>query len=123
MDKQSGVLDVFSILVNGMPSTTFQATRGLRQGDLLSLFLLILMEEGLERVLKDRQVEGAIKGAGPHEGMDSQTHQQFVDDTMLIWVSFVRQERAIKDTLESFKRDSGLKVNKDKSHIFYFNTP
>ena len=64
----------FSILVNGAPSTTFQATRGLWQGDPLSLFLFILISEGLGRVLKSRQVEGIIKGFGPHEGMDPQTH-------------------------------------------------
>ena len=65
----------FSILVNGAPSTTFQATRGLQKRDLLSPFLFILMAKGLGKALKSRQVEGAIKGARPHEGMDPQTHQ------------------------------------------------
>lgn len=116
-------LAFFSILVNGAPSTTFHTTRGLRQGDLLSPFLFILMVEGLGRALKARKVEGAIKGVRPHEGMDPQTHQQFVDDTMLMGVSSVREAREIKDTLEIYKRASGLEVNKDKSQIYYFNTP
>ena len=41
---------------------------------------------------------------------------------MLMGVSPIREERAIKDTLESYKRSSGLEVNKDKSQIYYFNT-
>ena len=55
--------------------------------------------------------------------MEPQTHQQFLDDTMLMGVSSVREERAIKDTLEIYKRDSGMEVNKDKSQIYYLNTP
>jgi len=41
---------------------------------------------------------------------------------MLMGVSSIREARAIKNTLEIFKRASGLEVNKDKSHIFFFNT-
>ena len=42
---------------------------------------------------------------------------------MLMGVLSVQEARAIKNMLESFKRASGLEVNKDKSQIFYFNTP
>lgn len=59
----------FLILVNRVPSKTFQASRGLQQGDPLSPFLFILMAEGLGRALKDGQVAGDIKGVGPYEGM------------------------------------------------------
>lgn len=37
----------FSILFNGAPTSTFQASKGLRKGDLLSPSLFILMAEGL----------------------------------------------------------------------------
>ena len=42
---------------------------------------------------------------------------------MLMGMASVREAKAIKQTLEAFKRASGLEVNKDKSQIFYFNTP
>lgn len=61
-------------------------------------------------------------GLSPHEGMQAQTHHQFLDDTMLMGMAFVREAKVIKQTLEAFKRASGLEVNKDKSQIFYFNT-
>lgn len=65
----------FSILVNGAPTVPFQAMRGLQQGDPLSLFLFILMAEGLGRALEARRWDGTIMGLCPHEGMDAQTHQ------------------------------------------------
>ena len=64
-------LAFFSILVNGAPTSTFQASRGLRQGDPLSPFLFILMEEGLGRALKAKKDEGIIKGVSPYEGMNT----------------------------------------------------
>ena len=81
----------FSILVNGSSTATFQTSTGLRQGDPLSPFLFILLAEGLDRTLKERQESGSIKGVGPHQGMDAQNHQQFVDDTMLMGVSSMRE--------------------------------
>jgi hypothetical protein len=37
----------FSILVNNVPSRPFSPSRGIRQGDPLSPFLFVIMEEGL----------------------------------------------------------------------------
>lgn len=51
-----------------------------------------------------------------------QTHHQFVDDTMLMGATSVREVRAIKQTLEAFKQASGLDINKGKSQLFFFNT-
>ena len=68
-------ITLFSILVNGSTSATFLMSRGLWQGDSLSPFLFILLAEGLERTLKAHQIQGEIKGLGPHEGMKQQTHQ------------------------------------------------
>ncbi|GJT89350.1 RNA-directed DNA polymerase, eukaryota, reverse transcriptase zinc-binding domain protein [Tanacetum coccineum] len=42
-----------SILVNGSPTSEFSLKRGLRQGDPLSLFLFIIVMEGLNIMLKD----------------------------------------------------------------------
>jgi hypothetical protein len=52
----------FFILLNGSPTRTFNVSRGMRQGDPLSLFLYTIMEKGLGRSLSKDNVEGMIKG-------------------------------------------------------------
>lgn len=73
----------FSILLNVAPSRLFTPSRGLRQGDLLSPFLFVLMMEGLGRAFKTANAEGRIQGIKLTLDGTANTHQQFVDDTML----------------------------------------
>ena len=74
----------FSILLNGVPFGIIKAMRGLRQGDPLSSFLFILMEECLGRSIADLRHNNGIKGLSLNPRAGKQTHQQFVDDTMLM---------------------------------------
>ena len=112
----------FSILVNGTPSQPFSATRGIRQGDPLSPFLFIIIAEGLGRLLRDMQNSGQIKGLNLCENQPAQTHQQFVDDNMLMGPSSVQESRGIKKGLDLFLLASGLEINKEKSQVFFLNT-
>jgi len=66
---------IFSILVNGIPSNTFNATRGIRQGDPISPFLFIMAAEGLGRNLKRELREKRIKGLEPWGNNLAITHQ------------------------------------------------
>lgn len=72
----------FSVLMNGIPSATFQPSRGIRQGDPLSPFLFVIMAESLGRSIRSTQQSFRLKGLSFHNSPIF-THQQFVDDNML----------------------------------------
>eukprot|EP00253_Pinus_taeda_P036581 PITA_36581 len=112
----------FSVLVNGSPSKTFNASRGIRQGDPLSPFLFILAAEGLGRFIKQERTANRIKGLQIWGNNLPLTHQQFVDDIMLFGEPTVREVRQLRRILDLFAEASGLEINKDKSCIFIFNT-
>ena len=85
------VSSAFSILVNYTPSTPFQVSRGIRQGEPLSAFLFIIVAEGLGGMLKNLCMENNIKGLSLNAKMDPQTHQHFVDDIMLMGPSTIHE--------------------------------
>ena len=113
----------FSILVDGNPSTPFQISWGIRQGDSLSSVLFIIAVEGLGRNLKSLRLENKIKGLSIIEELEPQTHEQFVDDTMCMAPSTVQEARGIKDGLDTFLEASKLEINKVKSQVYFFNNP
>jgi hypothetical protein len=51
-----------------------------------------------------------------------QSHQQFVDDTMLMGIPTIREAQAIKKVLSDFMEASRTSINQGKSQIFFFNT-
>ena len=112
----------FSILVNGTPSDTFKSTRGIRQGDPMSPFLFITLMEGLGRLLKNLRDQRKIEGLQLCPGAEVQTHQQFVDDTMLMGRSTIKEAEMLKRCLNLFLKASGLEINKEKSQVYFFNT-
>eukprot|EP00253_Pinus_taeda_P011623 PITA_11623 len=112
----------FSILVNGTPSKTFTASRGIRQGDPLSPFLFILAAEGLGRFIKKEREANRIKGLKLWGNNLPLTHQRFVDDIMLFGEPTVKQVKHLRRILDLFAEASGLEINRDKSCVFIFNT-
>eukprot|EP00253_Pinus_taeda_P018458 PITA_18458 len=112
----------FSILLNGAPTTTFSATRGLRQGDPLSPFLFIIAAEGLGRYFKKELRERKIQGLRLWGNQTTVTHQQFVDDIMIYYKAILKEVKRIKKILEIFMEGSGMEVNNEKSKTFFFNT-
>jgi len=105
-----------SVLVNGCPTYEFPIERGLRQGDLLSPFLFLLVVEGFS-VLMSSSVEAGLFH-GYHVGQGTElclSHLQFVDDTLIIGKKCWANVRSIRAVLLIFGHLSGLKVNFQKS--------
>jgi hypothetical protein len=114
---------LFSILINGVPSSPFSPTRGIRQGDPLSPFLFIILAEGLNRTLKVAISDCSLSGLTLHGISPPISHSQFIYDSLLMGVPTVREALRIKSIINLFCEASGMDVNLSKSQIFFFNTP
>ncbi|XP_016170819.1 uncharacterized protein LOC107613365 [Arachis ipaensis] len=110
-----------SVPINGSSSKPFKMERGLRQGDPLSPFLLVLVVDVLHRMVgeaaRNRRVSLLLVGRDSIE----LSHLQFADDTIL----FCRpKEETIKNyqrLLRCFELMSELNINFDKSSLILVN--
>ena len=110
----------FSVLVNGSPKGFFGSSRGLRQGDPLSLLLFLLIMEVLSRILKKTEENNLIRrfqvGAVNSVGVQI-SHLLFADDIILFCDASREQLLSIRLLLSCFQAFTGLKVNVGKSEI------
>ncbi|KAK2396583.1 hypothetical protein QL285_058230 [Trifolium repens] len=72
-----------SVLVNGSPTGDFVVGKGLRQGDPLSPFLFLLVDEGLFHLMKKVVGSGSFVGFKVNNELQFHT-LQFADDTILV---------------------------------------
>uniref|UniRef100_A0A2N9GE45 Reverse transcriptase domain-containing protein n=1 Tax=Fagus sylvatica TaxID=28930 RepID=A0A2N9GE45_FAGSY len=110
----------FSVLVNGSPEGYFTSSKGLRQDDLLSPLLFILVMEVLSRMLKKVESEGLIQGfsAGGNANFGLRiSHLLYANDTILFCDANVTQMLYIRMVLTCFEVATGLRVNMAKSEM------
>ena len=111
----------FLVLVNGSPTPFFRASRGLRQGNLISPILFILMVECLGRFVEKMVMMGDFVGLNPSSTALIFLHQQFVDDSIIMGEASVRNARNIKRALEDYGKALGQVINWKKSVIYFIN--
>ena len=75
-----------SVLVNGVPTDFFPSTKGLRQGDPLSLYLFVMGMEVLDVLIKRAVERGYLSGCTIRGGSRTSlniSHLFFADDTIV----------------------------------------
>ena len=77
---------------------------------------------GLGRNIKAMQMDQEIHGIQFHPRTNYQTHQQFVEDTMLMGHSLIQEYQVIKRWLLEFGKYLGHEINGRKSQVLSFNT-
>ena len=108
------------ILVNGSPASFFGNSRGLRQGNLLSPFLFLLIMEVLSCILKKTEEGSLIQGfhVAPNNSTSIRiSHLLFTDDTILFCDASREQILSIRLVLTCFQAFTGFKVNVGKSKL------
>eukprot|EP00253_Pinus_taeda_P020601 PITA_20601 len=108
-------------LVNGRPTSFFQAQRGLRQGCPLSPFLYILMADSLSRKLSFEKSSGSLPGLKPSISSPSLNHALFTDDSLLLGGASARIAKTMDTVLKRYYRVSGASINKRKSEVYGWN--
>jgi hypothetical protein len=110
----------FSIQVNGVPSNPFSPSCGIRQGYPLFPFLFVIMAKGLSQYTKSSIADGSLKVLSLHGINPHISHNQFIDDTMMMGVPTVWEAHHILSILNDFNEASDTTINIDKSHILFF---
>lgn len=105
----------YALMINGSPTNTFAAKRGLWQGDPLSPLLFVIGMEYLSRSLK--RMVGTF-GFHPRCKIIKLTHLCFADDLMLLRKGDVSSVRSICECLKGFSLTSGLHANSGKSALY-----
>jgi hypothetical protein len=67
--------------------------------------------------------EGSLKGLPLHNIQPAPSHNQFVDDTLLMNTPTTQESTKLNSILTDFVEASGMALNLDKSQLYFFNTP
>ncbi|GJX41068.1 putative RNA-directed DNA polymerase, eukaryota, reverse transcriptase zinc-binding domain protein [Tanacetum coccineum] len=105
-----------SVLINGSPTNEFVISRGLRQGDPLSLFLFILVMEGLHAFICKAVNMGIYKGISIGNNL-SLSHLIYADDVIFTGIWSLPNAHNLIFILRCFFLVSGLKINVNKINI------
>jgi hypothetical protein len=109
----------FQILINGQPSTSFRPERGLRQGDPLSPYLLILCADVLSGLIHKAADTKEIHGIKVARSAPQLSHLFFADDSLLFTRASSHEASKILNILSTYQRASGQVVNLDKSEASF----
>ncbi|XP_057747671.1 uncharacterized protein LOC130966866 [Arachis stenosperma] len=110
-----------SVLKNGSPSKPFKIERGLRQGDLLSPFLFVLVVDVLHRMIGEAVKNGRISPLLVGRDSIELSHLQFADDSILFCPPDEEIIKNYKRLLRCFELMSGLSINFYKSSLIPIN--
>ena len=109
----------YSILVNGVPKGDIRPTRGIRQGDPLSLYLFLICFGALNCQLQLAAGSKAISGFSLCKNGPKITHLFFVDDTLLFCRATINDLDAIQRILSLYEQASGQKLHREKTFVFF----
>jgi len=74
----------YSVWFNNFEMGIFSPTRGLRQGDLLSPYLFLMVAEGLSCMIKKAEERGELEGVKVCRGAPTISHLLFADDSLIL---------------------------------------
>ncbi|XP_059292598.1 uncharacterized protein LOC132046072 [Lycium ferocissimum] len=111
----------YSILFNGKARGFFHSTRGVKQGDPLSLALFILTAEVLSRALNSLHDNSLYVGYGLPKWSANINHLAYADDTIIFASAERNSLKMIMDILRDYEAISGQLINIEKSAFYMYH--
>lgn len=109
----------YSVLVNLAQVGPIQPKRGLRQGDSLSPYLFILIEERLSSLIRSATNKGDIHEIRIFRGAPEVSHLLFADDCFLFCRENLIDVNHSMEMLKGYEEASRKKLNLVKSEVFF----
>jgi hypothetical protein len=109
----------FFVLINGTLAGFFHSSRGIQQGDPLSLLLFLVVMKVLSRLLKKTEggfICGFQVGAALGDRLEV-SHLLYANDTILFCDACLEQVSYIRRVLTCFEAVTSLHVNMSKSEM------
>ena len=94
-------------------------TRGLRQGDPISPYLFLLCAEGLSAMLQRNEGGEVLRGVQVCRRAPRVSHLLFADYCIVFCKASMEEGLKVTKILEDYERESGQKLNKDKTSLFF----
>ncbi|XP_035545050.1 uncharacterized protein LOC109016147 [Juglans regia] len=111
----------YSILMNGTTKGFFKGGRGLRQGDPLSPYLFIILQEILSRLIKQSVEEKRFGQFSQARGTRLISHLMYADDVVIFTNGGRSSIRNILRILDIYESWTGQLINKEKTAMFFSN--
>jgi hypothetical protein len=108
----------FTLLLNGCKSASFSPSKGIRQGDPLSLYLFILCSEVLAHLINRDVERGQINGLKIAPRAPPISKLLYVDDVLLFCGAKINEVSSLLRCVEKYCVWSSQLVSIDKSGVF-----
>ena len=105
--------------MNGQPRGNIVPGRGLRQGDPLSPFIVILCTEALASLLKHVENQGKITGLRVKRACPSVSHLLFAHDSLFFCKVEPRECEKVMKVVRKYCKASGQCINFDQSSLLF----
>jgi len=109
----------FFVLINEEPKSKITSTRGLRQGNPISLYLFLLCVEGLSAILQKEVGMGRIKGILVCRRAPQILYLLFADDSIIFCRATMEEGNRVIKVLKDYEEAFGKKLNKEKTSLFF----
>ena len=109
----------YFVLINGVAQGCITPTRGLRQGDPISLYLFLLCLEGFIGLILEATRNNRLSRISIYRNCPTVSHLFFADDSILYYKASEQESRELQRILHKYEEATGQKINTIKSSVFF----